>query len=95
MDKKKIANRLKSLDDIPDVRVKESDAGDTLRVNHSAHHALDFRFHWTKTHFVGYFVDKKGHESQAVVHLRTGIDAIHFASAYSNLVALRAKKKRK
>jgi hypothetical protein len=93
-DKKKIANRLRSLEDIPGVSVIESDGGDTVRIEHSAHHSLAFRFRWIKTHFAGYFVDKKGHESQAVVHLRTGIDAIHFASAYSSLAALRAKKKR-
>jgi hypothetical protein len=93
-DKKKIANRLKSLEDIKGVSVTESDGGDTVRVEHAAYHSLDFRFRWIKTHFAGYFVDKGGHESQAVVHLRTGIDAIHFASAYSGLVSLRAKKKR-
>lgn len=93
-DKKKVANRLKSLKDIPGVNVKESDGGDTIRVEHSAHHSLDFRFRWIKTHFAGYFVDKKGNESQAVVHLRTSIDAIQFASAYLSLAALRAKKKR-
>jgi len=86
--KKRIANRLSSLKDIPGVSVTKN--GDTVRVKHSAHHSLDFRFQWIETHFAGYFVDKQGNESQAVVHLRTGLDAIHFASA----ATLRAKVKR-
>ena len=92
--KTKIANRLKSLEDIPGVNVTPSPDGDTVRVTHSAHHSLDFRFKWIKTHFAGYFVDKEGNESQAVIHLRTALDAINFASAYSTLTALRAKMKR-
>lgn len=89
-----IASRLRSLKDIPDVSVTESDEGNTLKVGHKATHALDFTFRWlTNDHFVGYFVDSDGNQSQAVIALRSGLDAINFAAGYVMLVRLRAKVK--
>ena len=92
-EKKKIINRLKSLEDIDGVFVEVSESGQTVKVQHSAYHSLDFIFRWLdNTHFAGYFLDGQGNQSQAVISLWTGLDAIHFAAAYSLLVELRARK---
>ena len=93
-EKNKIINRLKSLEDIEGVLVKVSDGGNTVRVKHDAFHSLDFVFRWLeRNHFVGYFIDAEGNESQAVISLWTGLDAIYFGSAYSLLTGMRAKQK--
>lgn len=94
VEKQKIKNRLLSLEDIDGVHVSESDGGNTIRVQHQSHHSLEFVFRWIDgNHFVGYFIDGKGEESQAVISLWSGLDAIHFAAAYSLLIDLRAKQK--
>ena len=92
-ERQKIINRLKSLEDIEGVNVKESDGGKTVRVQHKKYHALNFLFRWRRNHFAGYFIDGKGQRSQAVVSLRIGLDAIHFSAAYSLLVEMRAKQR--
>ncbi|MEX2702325.1 MAG: hypothetical protein Q6368_004575 [Candidatus Baldrarchaeota archaeon] len=92
-EKKKIINRLKSLEDIDGVSVEVSESGQTVKVKHQTYHSLDFIFRWLdNTHFAGYFLDGEGHQSQAVISLWTGLDAIHFAAAYSLLVELRARQ---
>lgn len=93
-EKKKIINRLKSLEDIKGVKVEESNRGNTVRVKHKRFHSLEFRFRWIDgNHFAGYFIDANGTPSQAVISLWNGLDAIHFGAAYSLLIEMRAKQK--
>jgi len=89
-----IRNRLKSLEEIEDIDVKITGSSKgTIRIMHKKHHAPEFRFHWTTDHFVGYFIDGDGKESQAIVSLYTPMDAIRFVAAYSILNDLRANQK--
>jgi hypothetical protein len=50
-------------------------------------------FRWTPDHFVGYFIDGNGNQSQAVVSLYTPLAAIQFVSAYVMLNEIRANQK--
>jgi hypothetical protein len=50
-------------------------------------------FRWTADHFVGYFIDGNGNQSQAVVSLYTPLAAIQFVSAYVMLNEIRANQK--
>ena len=88
----KITNRLKSLNDIDGVSVDLSEEKKTVKVKHEKYHSLDFTFRWLGDHFAGYFIDGDGNQSQAVISLWTGMDAIHFSAAYSLLVDLRARQ---
>jgi hypothetical protein len=93
-EKKAVVNRMKSLTDVDGVTVKISDGGNTVRVTHKAHHSLHFLFKWVDgNHFVGYFLDADGGQSQAVVSLWSGLEAIRFATAYSLLLELRARQR--
>jgi hypothetical protein len=94
--KKKITHRLQSLKELDgiSVTVSKRDQG-TVYVRHKKHHAPEFRFHWSSDHFIGHFIDGNGKESQAVVSLRTPMDAIHFVSAYATLNDIRARQKKK
>ena len=67
-EKAKIVNRLKSLRGIPGVNVTEKDT--VVRIKHANEHALDFKFTWSHDHFIGYFIDNKKNESQAVISLK-------------------------
>ena len=93
--KKKIINRLKSLEELDGVAVtlSERDQG-TVYVRHKKEHALEFRFHWSSDHFIGHFIDANEQESQAVVSLKTPMDAIHFVSAYDTLDRIRARQRK-
>lgn len=92
--RKGIVNRLRSLGDIEGVKVRVSDGGNTVRVTHPAHHSVHFLFKWVDgNHFVGYFLDAAGNQSQAVVSLWSGLDTIRFAAAYSLLHDLRARQR--
>lgn len=94
MSQQKIANRLKSLEEILEVSVvvTGTSAG-TIRVTHARHHALEFVFRWSTDHFIGYFVDSAGAQSQAVVSLYSPLDAIKFVSAYVMLTEIRSNQK--
>lgn len=92
MSKEKIKNRLLSLRDDDDIRVGVNEENGTIEVIHKRHHALSFTFRWLQDHYVGYFIDGNGQESQAVIALWTSLDAINFASSYYLLTALRAKR---
>ena len=92
-EQQKITNRLLSLEDITDVSVEVSNGGGTIRIVHKKHHSLDFKFIWSNDHFIGYFIDAQGNQSQAVISLWSGLDTIYFATSYSLLVNLRAKQK--
>lgn len=91
--KKALTNRLKSLGELENVEVGISPKGDTVRVQNQKHHALSFRFKWSVDHFIGYFVDSDGNESQAVVSLYELLDAAHFVTSFCLLSGLRAKQK--
>ena len=92
--KNKITRRLKSLEELEGVRVNVSKRNqDTVHIEQVKHHVLEFRFQWKSDHFIGYFIDANGKESQAVLSLKTPMDAIHFASAYATLNGIRAKQK--
>lgn len=93
MSQSKIVNRLKSLQDIDHVSVSESSGGGTIRVEHQKHHGLDFVFKWATDHFIGYFIDSAGNQSQAVISLYTTIQATNFVTAYGLLAEMRANQR--
>ena len=94
MTQKLITNRLKSLEELDGVIVEVTgSANGTIRVTHSRHHAPEFLFKWYTDHFIGYFIDAEGHQSQAVVSLYTPMAAIQFVSAYAMLNTIRANQK--
>ncbi len=87
----KIVNRIKSLEDIDGVTVTTpSDEKKTIYVKFNTHRSLDFKFVWSNDHYIGYFLDDKGNQSQAVISIWEPIEAIHFATSYSLLIDLRA-----
>lgn len=88
----KIKNRLKSLNEVDSVSV-DTTKPSQITVSHKLRHVADFRFKWTDSnHYVGYFVDADGKESQAIVSLWTAMDAVKFLALYFTLVELRAKR---
>jgi hypothetical protein len=89
----KISNRLSSLDDIQGVGVTTSDEKKTIYVEYKTHRSLDFKFVWSSDHYIGYFTDGEGNQSQAVLAIWEPIEAIHFATAYSLLLDLRAGRR--
>lgn len=95
MPRQKIANRLQILGELDGVSVDVSGStSGTIRVIHNRHHAPEFIFRWMSDHFVGYFIDGQGTQSQAVVSLYSPLDAIHFVSAYTTLNLIRANQNR-
>lgn len=90
---KRLTSFLKALNDLDHVEVKASSSGGTVHVTYNRHHALSFKFVWSKDHFIGYFVDGNGAQSQAVVSIYTRLDAMNFSSAFSLLAEMRAKQK--
>jgi hypothetical protein len=91
---RKITNRLKSLEELDGISVEVSGATKgTIHVRHENHHAPEFNFRWSADHFIGYFINADGWQSQAIVSLYTPMDAIHFVSAYTELNNIRAKQK--
>lgn len=94
MHRQAITNRLQSLKEIEDVCVTVSKkAGGTIRTKHRKRHGLEFLFVWTKDHFLGYFIDSKASQSQAVISLETPMAAIQFVAAYMILNEVRANQK--
>lgn len=94
MIQQQITNRLKFLDELPDVSVDVTGStSGTIRITHTRHHAPEFSFRWITDHFVGYFIDGAGNQSQAVVSLYTPLAAIQFVSAYVMLNEIRANQK--
>ena len=89
----KIKNRLRSIEELDGVTVEVSEDLGTIRISHKRHHVADFRFKWVdKDHYVGYFVDAHGAESQAIVSLWSPIEAVKFIVLYTTLVELRARR---
>lgn len=94
MSQQMITNRLKSLEELNEVSVEVSGSTNgTVRITHKKHHAPEFLFRWSSDHFVGYFIDGEGKQSQAVVSLYTPMSAIQFVSAYVMLNEIRANQK--
>lgn len=94
MSQQMITNRLKSLEELNGVSVEVSgNTSGTVRITHAKHHAPEFLFRWSSDHFVGYFIDGEGKQSQAVVSLYTPMAAIQFVSAYVMLNEIRANQK--
>jgi hypothetical protein len=89
----KIIHRLKSLAELDNVDVKETHGGGSVTVEFGRYHALSFRFTWSVDHFIGYVLDGDDGLTQAVLSLYSPMDAVQFASAYSQLADLRAKQK--
>ena len=86
----KIKNRLLSLEDIDGVSVTLNENETNIKVKHKRERSLDFEFNWSNDHFIGYCLDADDYKSQAVISLWIPLDAIHFATAYSLLIDLRA-----
>ena len=94
MSQQKITNRLKSLEEIDGISVEFSGSTNgTIRIKHQKHHGPEFMFRWSVDHFVGYFIDSNGSQSQAVISIYTPMDAIRFVSAYATLNDIRANQK--
>ncbi len=89
-DRVKIVNRLKTLEDIPGVEVDVSPGKKTIYINFKTEQSLDFKFIWSNDHFIGYFIDNSGNQSQAVISIWEAIEAIHFVTSYYLLLELRA-----
>lgn len=89
----KIVNRMKSLEDIEGVSITSSDAKKTIYVEYKTTRSLDFKFIWSNDHYIGYFIDDAGNQSQAVISIWEPIEAIHFATSYYLLIELRAGRK--
>lgn len=90
---KKIIARLRSLEDYEGVSVNVSDGQGTITIDYNREHSLSFRFKRSQDHYIGYFLDKSGKQSQAVISLWSGLDAMHFATAYCLLNDIRARQR--
>ena len=89
----KMVNRLKSLNELDDVTVDVTEELGQISISHRLHHAADFKFKWVDgNHFVGYFVDANGVESQAIVSLWSAMEAVKFIVLYSTLIELKARR---
>lgn len=89
----KVVNRLKTLEDIDGVEVNISDEKKTIYVNFRTELSLDFKFIWSYDHFIGYFTDNEGNQSQAVISIWKPLEAIHFVTSYALLIGLRAGRR--
>jgi hypothetical protein len=89
----KIANRIKSLEDIDGVEISYSHEKKTIYVKYKSYRSLDFKFEWQTDHYVGYFIDGDKTKSQAVISIWQPLEAIYFSTAYSLLIELRAGRK--
>lgn len=94
MSQQKITARLKSLEELNEVSVEVSGSTNgTIRITHVKHHVPDFLFRWHEDHFIGYFIDGDGKQSQAIISLYTPMAAIQFVSAFVMLNEIRANQK--
>ncbi len=91
--RKQIETRLMSLKQIDDVSAKVTSAGQ-ITISHEHHHVSDFIFKWAEDHYIGYFVNAEGKNSQAIISLWTPMEAVKFMALYLTLVELRAKRGR-
>jgi len=89
----KIALRLNSLKDVEGVGVAISDEKKTIYIEYKTHRSPIFKFVWSEDHYIGYFIDGEGTQSQAVVSIWEPIEAIKFATCFLILIELRAGRK--
>jgi hypothetical protein len=92
MYKKEIEDIVQHLNELPDVQViideKTMMVGDT----NNRLQVAKFHFEWQGQYYAGYF-SQKDRLSQAVLSLRTPMDAVNFAGAYEVLHLLRAGRR--
>ncbi len=89
----KLKSRLRSLQDLDGVSVDVSEDLGTIDISHELHHVADFKFKWVDgNHYVGYFIDSDGNQSQAIVSIWVPIEAVKFMVLYTSLIELRAKR---
>lgn len=94
MSRQEIISRLQSLEELQGVSVDISaKTKGTVRITHEKHHAPEFLFRWSNNHFIGYFIDGSGAQSQAIVSLYNSIDAGMFVCAYIILNGIRSNQK--
>ena len=88
-----IVELLETLRDVDLVEVTVGSKKGTVNIRCDRERSLDFKFYRLDDHFAGYFTDCDGAMSQAVISLWSPLDAIHFVTAYSLLVGLRAGRR--
>lgn len=89
----KIKNRINSLNELDNVTVESTQGLGQIYISHRLHHAADFKFKWVDgNHYVGYFVDGEGNDSQAIVSLWSAMEAVKFIVLYSTMIELKAKR---
>ena len=91
--RKEIVNKLEPLGEINGVSVNVSDGQKTVYIQYDSVRSLDFKFTWSVDHFIGYFLDREGNQSHAVIALWSKLEAVQFAASYSLLAELRAGRK--
>jgi hypothetical protein len=71
-----------------------SDGEGTISIYHPSEygHSLYVVLRWSQDHYIGHFADNDWNELKAQFSLWSLLDAGYFASAYSLLVGLRAKR---
>jgi len=91
--RKDMVSALDALGEIREVSVGVSDEQKTVYIQYDSVRSLDFKFTWSVDHFIGYFLDREGQQSQAVIALWSQLEAVQFAASYSLLIQLRAGRK--
>jgi hypothetical protein len=76
------------------VKVDISEGGRSIWIYHpnEYEHSLYVVLRWSQDHYIGYFADSDWNEMKAQFSLWSILDAGYFASAYSLLVGLRARR---
>jgi hypothetical protein len=89
----KIRNRIFSLNELEDVKVESTNGYGQISISHRLHHTADFKLKWVdQNHYVGYFIEAYGNESQAIVSIWSTMEAIKFVVLYSSLIELKARR---
>lgn len=88
-----IVRKFNKLGVLSGVTIEIADSGKTVRILNKLKHAPDYIFKWIDgTHFVGYFINKNGHKSQAIYSIWGSPDALKFKHMYTYQIELRAKR---
>lgn len=85
-----IAKVLETLSEIEGASLDFSNEKKTIYVQYSTVRSLDFKFIWSENHFIGYFIDRDGELSQAVISLWSPLEAVQFVASYLSFVEIRA-----
>lgn len=92
--REKIVNELSLLSKIG-ATVTPSDENKTIYVQYGTFHSFDFKFIWSRDHFIGYSITKKRQlkrPKQAILSIWSSKNATRFVDAYKSLIRLRAKR---